>query len=501
MPPKKRFLKYKDFLKKYKPVFQKHKVFSLNYGFFAVMGGIATSDVAKLKDTDSRLFILTPDAILQFAHRGVFFDLSSGMISDKSKVNLVGKGLVCVQVIWFFIQCVARRAAQYPLVLLEVHTMVHVICALLMYGLWWKVSLEIPRKSIHRLIVLLKKPQDISEPAIQDTSDHLDLLAMLIVMSGSHQYGFCEGHDIIYYGKEILQRSPPLSSSNERQVASHGSNNPMYEVKVVSTSPLSQAIKSFDRTKGQVVALLPGQALDCGIGPFPSLNEKVTYLSAKDVLRWRNFSEWLDCYNRQNPTKSTLLSHFENQNQEYSLERCKAIDLLYTLRSEHAPATGEFKNTLRAHVPNLPGEGGISIGQFSEDAVIDFVLDNILFPILLVALSLVYGGIHLTAWNFHFASKTEHLLWKIACIDIMGTIPIGLLSSFLWLIWSPDHRTYFRRICFHLMETCSRIIFTALAIFYTLSRVYIVVESFISLRHVPIGAFAAIPWVQDIPHV
>ena len=41
----------------------------------------------------------------------------------------------------------------------------------------------------------------------------------------------------------------------------------------------------------------------------------------------------------------------------------------------------------------------------------------------------------------------------------------------------------------------------ALCLLYILSRLYIVVEAFISLRHVPIGVYAAVPWVQAIPHV
>lgn len=55
--------------------------------------------------------------------------------------QFLGKCLVCMQVVWFVIQCVARAAAKYPLILVEIHTIVHVVCALSMYILWWKVSL------------------------------------------------------------------------------------------------------------------------------------------------------------------------------------------------------------------------------------------------------------------------------------------------------------------------------------------------------------------------
>ena len=106
------------------------------------MGGIVTRDVVKINNDFTGPIILTPDALIELARRGAFFDISLELISDKSKSNLLGKGLVCIQVIWFLIQCIARAAAGYPLALLEVHTMVYVVCALLMYALWWEVSLN-----------------------------------------------------------------------------------------------------------------------------------------------------------------------------------------------------------------------------------------------------------------------------------------------------------------------------------------------------------------------
>ena len=45
------------------------------------------------------------------------------------------------------------------------------------------------------------------------------------------------------------------------------------------------------------------------------------------------------------------------------------------------------------------------------------------FVVLAVALPILYGGVHLTAWNFEFPTATEHLLWKVACFFIIGTVP------------------------------------------------------------------------------
>ena len=133
--------------------------FSLKYGLFVVMGGFVTHDCAKISDNLNGPVLLAPDAVIQFARRGVFFDISRWMISDKSKANLLGKGLVCMQVIWFLIQCIARASAGYPLALLEVHTMVHVVCALVMYALWWEVSLEMFKEFCISSLRLCRNPR------------------------------------------------------------------------------------------------------------------------------------------------------------------------------------------------------------------------------------------------------------------------------------------------------------------------------------------------------
>ena len=102
------------------------------------MGGVATRDIAKLNDICNQLTI-TPAGVVLLAQNGIHIDISPETISDKSKANLIGKALVCLQAIWFVLQCIARHLAGYPLTLLEVHTSVHAICAVIMYIIWWKV--------------------------------------------------------------------------------------------------------------------------------------------------------------------------------------------------------------------------------------------------------------------------------------------------------------------------------------------------------------------------
>ena len=118
--------------------FVRPKLIDLRYGFYVAMGGFVYN-VENLRD-DLSLVTLTPRGIIALAREGQFVDISTEDIIDKSKADIFTKSLICIQVSWIVIQCIARKAAGYPLTLLEIHTMVHVVCALILYVLWWKVS-------------------------------------------------------------------------------------------------------------------------------------------------------------------------------------------------------------------------------------------------------------------------------------------------------------------------------------------------------------------------
>ncbi|KAK3317250.1 hypothetical protein B0T19DRAFT_434545 [Cercophora scortea] len=72
-------------------------------------------------------------------------NISQADLADKSKANGMAKALVCIQALWFVIQCIARVAQNLPLSLLELNTVAHALCALTVYILWWHKPLDIGR--------------------------------------------------------------------------------------------------------------------------------------------------------------------------------------------------------------------------------------------------------------------------------------------------------------------------------------------------------------------
>ena len=106
-----------------------------------MMGGFVV-DTSSIHDTFLQV-TLTPLGVELLAREGLFLEMSNDQIADRSKANILAKSLVCIQITWMLIQCAARKSAGYPLTPLEIHTMVHVVCALCIYGLWWHVRCSI----------------------------------------------------------------------------------------------------------------------------------------------------------------------------------------------------------------------------------------------------------------------------------------------------------------------------------------------------------------------
>ena len=93
----------------------------------------------------------------------------------------------------------------------------------------------------------MQKPQDVSEPAFQDVSSDMDLLAALLVMSsGVSKFYSLEAEDLIWYGKTALQDPLLERPSNERQSPSLEPSRLRHEVKVLRKTPESQILKPFD---------------------------------------------------------------------------------------------------------------------------------------------------------------------------------------------------------------------------------------------------------------
>lgn len=129
-----------------------------------------------------------------------------------------------------------------------------------------------------------------------------------------------------------------------------------------------------------------------------------------------------------------------------------------------------------------------------------------------------YGGAHSTKWNSQwFPTEAERLLWRISCVvGSAAVIPIAIQLFYpfvlkhtrrIWPNWCteraqpvqptlPAHASAWSRLPLPVQIVCS-----VCWAFFIAARVYIVVESFLSVRSLPREAFRAVSWTNAIPHI
>ena len=159
------------------------------------------------------------------------------------------------------------------------------------------------------------------------------------------------------------------------------------------------------------------------------------------------------------------------------------------------------------------------------------------------ALGAIYGGIHAASWNGHFPTRVEEMLWRIStsviagggflmCLLVVvllwqyGKIIGGYFSRHLrwtrelsrtklrlfWLPWAYagqlrssryDHEVWSWGgiIVFYTILFCEEVILLGVIAAFCVSRAFIVVEAFISIRSLPAGAYDTVSWVGFLPHI
>lgn len=125
------------------------------------------------------------------------------------------------------------------------------------------------------------------------------------------------------------------------------------------------------------------------------------------------------------------------------------------------------------------------------------VLEELPLALGFSAAAMVYGGLHALAWFAHFHSPTEQLLWRISSVAVMGGIPTlaaiyrildRLIRFFKW--WDSRPVRLLLPKLFYLVT-----------IAYILARLYLVIECFIQLSHLPAGVYEVPEWSSYFPHI
>lgn len=98
-----------------------------------------------LFEGDTPVRILLPDDLEELVEKGEidFPRITEKEIQDRSKGDLISKGLVVVQTTWFLLQCLARGVERLPITELEVVALAYATLNCATYAIWWNKPLNV----------------------------------------------------------------------------------------------------------------------------------------------------------------------------------------------------------------------------------------------------------------------------------------------------------------------------------------------------------------------
>jgi hypothetical protein len=478
------------------------------HSHFALMGGFAF-DTSKLNPNifrGNRTRMTLGSSALQLLAANepdLVPDISKDTVLDKSKANSFAKFLVCLQACWFVAQTTGRLATTSPISLLELNTLLHALCCLAIYVAWWH------------------KPLNIDEPFLIDASgDRVRKICAWLAVYGErnnkYSWSSTETPDVeglrLVYDQDIWSDNISIPKQREtramiKSAREYNSNRDWVELVDPDDSIQSETLWKMSPSKGEkILQLYPGQIC---------LGFRVVLFTKKGAT-----SRCLDAY--RNLTKSEV----------------ECLRLAQSLRMEQADGGlwvgtsdgNERVLTIRASVTSTPSndlDGWRGSNWLTRSSVMS--TDIIFITGLLVAGSF-YGGVHLLAWNSPFPTTTERRLWQISCLIITSPLAIfiavvGLyyLSRFVKMLrfleclmmmcravrLETPIQWFHAQLCkpiwrflgpFFSSELFIGICVTPIILVYFAARVYLIVECFINIAHLPDAVFKEPAWSQYIPH-
>jgi hypothetical protein len=133
------------------------------------------------------------------------------------------------------------------------------------------------------------------------------------------------------------------------------------------------------------------------------------------------------------------------------------------------------------------GAGGPTKGFVSKFIFIQFLIGT------------VFGLIHCAAWNAHFPSLAELLIWR-SCSLVIATIPFAITLVFIWALKPGPLMPLMYPTGGKFMLAAGRIIAVIASAAYIAARLILVALSFATLRALPDRAFVVVNWSTYIPH-
>jgi hypothetical protein len=484
---------------------------TMTHSFFAVMGGFAvdTDDEGENPYVDgSPCLHLTASGIKTLAELGTLPSVSVDLIRDKSKANSVAKVLVLLQAGWLGIECAARAASRLPLTLLELNTVAHVACALVVYALWWN------------------KPLDVEHPIMLDWGPGKRPLVAAMCMFSRRSLGSRYRRDTAPPEMRDILHFVPRGEAGDNLTA---------PLRIVSyrhrRGPVSPSSPSAKAGSDDVGSLATPHDLDADV---ESSKAAVTLYSG-DVLFPFGFAPNLAVapsaersrYARPRPSLGMHVDLTRVTRWELACQSLRTHDAVWSrYRAVASPAflhglCGDERYVVYMYRPAPPGQGdcdyvGSTVPNWPGRHLLPGSRDRAGTAFFALCV-LLYGGVHAAAWNDYFPSETERHLWRLSTVYVAssGLLWLALKVVQIALMWirGPDTKNqssgngfppwlrYFITPINAIVVMIPIYLMAMASCIYVAARMYLVLEAFVSLRDVPQAVYLTPQWTRYLIHV
>lgn len=452
------------------------------HGFYAGMGGFAfrlnqpnIAHSRPLFASEHRRLTLTARGVALLADCGLLPNIEKDDICDKSKSDGLSKFIACVQAAWMIVQITGRLIAGLEVTLLEVNTLGHVLCALVIYVLWWH------------------KPRMVQKPIMLE-GDWVNSVCAYMFMS-SHMSGKTS--------KTASGTKNNKSRPEMTLVTLFPDVLPIQSTKNVPHDPVvisrqssgdsilrEEALRISSPDPATQPSLMPGRITK---GSFrPHLRPSDTIRCSLDLVgRPARLDDISDCDDGQHP-------HWDLA--------AEAVGAYPAMRRRFEEVN---------YTDNVGGIGRCLYEKDPEELLVEYSSNwstigllhgehGLIMGIILWFASMAFGGIHAAAWHNHFPSEAEAWIWRCSATYISW-------SGLVWLTINLSAKMYKPIDDIWIGQRLSRapwvkswlvaIICALCGSLYLFARVYLVIEAFISIRRLPVGAYQTPDWTQIFPHL
>lgn len=424
------------------------------------MGGFAFDlDVSDLDERKNPgLLVLTPRGVKLLAECGYLPNISEEEILDKSKTDCLGRLISLLQAIWMLAQILGRVGASLPVTLLEVNTLAHVLCALIMFFLWWK------------------KPKQINEPTL--------LRGRWVREIGAYMFMSSQVSGWKSQKPGILKKTwvkPELSALAFELTGEPEARNQL-------SADSMQPVQSLGETATPTESA--GHAAQVmGSFKFRGLSSKPTDRDEIKNVPF-NFDYIQEISSGRTPDRWDLAA--------------RAIHRYPAIKTRLIPLQNIGSDTTVTWQEPMSNELVLRCAGNWPDHSLLRDMSGFVMGVVLWFASMAYGGLHSAAWHHYFPSKLEAWLWRASSVCIASA---GLLWSIINLLAqiSTSFKAYWKDVIELRAHWTSLVGLGSLATVcgtaYLIARAFLVVEAFISLRSLPASAYETPDWTQLFPHL